>query len=50
MGDCPGVLIWFPCEGGALLVCSHCGDLFTTGWPLDERHAHNEVLMEGTST
>ena len=44
---CPGPFVWYPCEGGAILLCAACGQITVTGNWNDQAHAHTGVLMEG---
>lgn len=44
---CPGPFVWYPCEGGAVLLCATCGHLTVTGNPNAGDHADTPVLAEG---
>jgi hypothetical protein len=50
---CPGMLIWYDVADddrfapAAVLVCSHCREVFVAGQPLDPRHAFAPLLREG---
>lgn len=41
---CEGPLVWFDTEDGAVLECSRCEYVVTTGNFHDERHAHTDLL------
>lgn len=47
MNPCPGPLIWFPCEGGAVLECATCGHVTVTGNFNDATHAGTDLIREG---
>lgn len=55
MSTCVGTLVWYDVaadgrwEAAAVLLCSACGEIFTTGQPLDERHTAADLLREGSA-
>lgn len=51
---CAGTLIWYKvapddrfAQEAAVLQCTTCGAIFTSGYPVDLAHARAGVLFEG---
>lgn len=46
---CPGPLVWYPCDRGAVLHCARpeCGHITVTGNLNEPRHACAPLLLEG---
>lgn len=50
MTACPGPFVWFPCTGGAVLLCAACGQITVTRNWNDAEHARTPILMEGLAS